>query len=35
MIDLKIIHTNAKEIREKLSLLTYPLRNGFRNFNKK
>jgi len=25
MIDLKIIHTNAKEIREKLSLSTYPL----------
>jgi uncharacterized protein (DUF169 family) len=25
MIDLKIIHANAKEIREKLSLSTYPL----------
>jgi len=25
MIDLKIIHTNAKEIRDKLGLLTYPI----------
>ena len=25
MIDLKKIHTNAKEIRDKLRLLTYPL----------
>lgn len=25
MIDLKTIHANAKEIRDKLRLLTYPL----------
>lgn len=35
MMDSKNLHHNSKEIRDKLRLLTYQLRNGFRNLNKK
>lgn len=35
MIDLKTIHANAKEIRNKLSLTTYPLASKWQKVKRK